>query len=200
MSGAPARGRDSFNRYRGVISLLVRALSALPPGIRVKLLERFRKTRGKKGLVLRYLLLKTLARTCGNNVAVFPDVYLLNPQNISIGNNVSIHPMCYIEGGKSKDPAHGVYIGNEVSIAHACTLIPTSHGYTEKEVPIRDQEISNSAVHVGDNVWLGAKVTVLSGVSIASGCVLAAGSVLTKDTQPDGIYAGVPAKRIKNRY
>lgn len=41
---------------------------------------------------------------------------------------------------------------------------------------------------------------ILSNVKISKGCVIAAGSILTKSTEPYGIYAGVPAKRIKNRF
>ncbi|MBR1536811.1 MAG: hypothetical protein IJ630_07725 [Treponema sp.] len=48
-------------------------------------------------------------------------------------------------------------------------------------------------------MWIGANVTILDGVTVASGCVLAAGSVVTKSTEPNGVYAGVPARRIKER-
>ena len=90
MSVPVMRGRDQFHRYRGAIMFLSRLVGALPRRCRLRLLERFRKTRGKKGLAARYILLKTLARACGDNVAVFPDVYLLNPHNISIGSNYNM--------------------------------------------------------------------------------------------------------------
>ena len=38
----------------------------------------------------------------------------------------------------------------------------------------------------------------MPGVTVGSGCIIAAGAVLTADCSPDGIYAGVPAKRIKD--
>jgi acetyltransferase-like isoleucine patch superfamily enzyme len=41
---------------------------------------------------------------------------------------------------------------------------------------------------------------ILPGVTIGAGCVIAAGSVITKDTDPDTIYAGVPAVAKRRCY
>lgn len=51
---------------------------------------------------------------------------------------------------------------------------------------------------VGDGCWIGANATILPGVTVAPGCVIAAGAVVTKDTEPDGLYAGVPARRVRD--
>ena len=48
-------------------------------------------------------------------------------------------------------------------------------------------------IHVGDNCWFGANVSVMPGVTIGSGCVIAAGSVITKDVPDNSLVAGVPA-------
>jgi maltose O-acetyltransferase len=53
-------------------------------------------------------------------------------------------------------------------------------------------------VSVGNGSWLGTGVTVLPGVTIGEGCVIAAGAVVTADCAPDGLYAGVPARRIRD--
>ena len=53
-------------------------------------------------------------------------------------------------------------------------------------------------IKVGNGCWIGADVTILPGVSIADGCIVGAGAVVTRSTQPDGLYAGNPAKRIKD--
>lgn len=49
-----------------------------------------------------------------------------------------------------------------------------------------------------DGCWLGGNVTVLPGVTIGRGCVIAAGAVVTKSCDPNGLYAGVPARRIRD--
>ena len=49
------------------------------------------------------------------------------------------------------------------------------------------------AVTIGNDVWMGHNVNVLSGVSVGDGAVIAAGAVVTKDVPPYAIVAGVPA-------
>ena len=55
----------------------------------------------------------------------------------------------------------------------------------------------------GRNVVLdkkyGSPLITNDGVTIAKGCVIGANAVVTKDTEPLGIYVGIPAKKIKNR-
>ena len=50
---------------------------------------------------------------------------------------------------------------------------------------------------IGDNVWVGANVTILKGVHIGSGAVIAAGAVVNKDVEPHTVVGGVPAKIIR---
>jgi maltose O-acetyltransferase len=52
-------------------------------------------------------------------------------------------------------------------------------------------------VTIEDGCWIGANATVLPGVRIAGGTVIAAGAVVTRDCEPNSLYAGVPATRIK---
>ena len=53
---------------------------------------------------------------------------------------------------------------------------------------------------VGNDVWIGYGAIVLCGVTIGSGSIIAAGSVVTKDVEPYCIYAGVPAKKVAERF
>lgn len=52
-------------------------------------------------------------------------------------------------------------------------------------------------VTVGHHAFVGVGATVRDGVSIAPDCVIAAGAVLVADTEPGGVYAGVPARRVR---
>lgn len=54
-----------------------------------------------------------------------------------------------------------------------------------------------SPVVIGDGVWVGANVTVLPGVTIGSGALIAAGALLVDDCEPDALYAGAPAKKVR---
>lgn len=190
---ARKRGRDLFRRASGLLNVLSGFYSCFPMKMRIGLLAWHRRTRGKIGLGIRYSLLRTIAASCGDNVSIHSDVYLLCPQNLSIGSNVSLHPMCYLEASGN------IEIGNDVSVAHGVSIISTNHGYSDEGMPIKDQPIVAKRIAISDNVWIGAQAIILAGVRIESGCVVAAGAVVTKSTAKDGIYAGVPARKIKAR-
>jgi acetyltransferase-like isoleucine patch superfamily enzyme len=53
---------------------------------------------------------------------------------------------------------------------------------------------------IEDDVWIGARVTVLRGTRIGRGAVVAAGAVVTRDVAPFTIVGGVPARWIKDRF
>ena len=52
-------------------------------------------------------------------------------------------------------------------------------------------------VHIGNDCWFGASVTVCPGVTIGDNCVIGAGSVVTKDIPPGCFTAGVPCQVIR---
>jgi maltose O-acetyltransferase len=56
----------------------------------------------------------------------------------------------------------------------------------------------SAPVTIGAGSWIGARATIMPGVTIGEGVTVAAGAVVTRDCEPDGLYAGVPATRIKD--
>jgi acetyltransferase-like isoleucine patch superfamily enzyme len=191
------RGREIFSKYKKIISLFVAYYKLFPLKKRIKLFVKHRNSRGKIGLGIRYALLKSIAKSCGDNVSVFEGVFLLNPQNLSVGNNVSIQPLCYIECGN--DENGGLVIEDDVSIAHGVTVMTTTHTYEDESLPIKDQPVVSKKVVIKNNVWIGAKATILAGNTVNSGSIVGAAAVVTKDVPENSIVAGVPAKVIKTR-
>lgn len=62
------------------------------------------------------------------------------------------------------------------------------------------RKLSSTTTSIGNDVWVGHGVIVISGVNIGDGAIIAAGAVVTKDVPPFAIVGGVPAKIIKYRF
>lgn len=140
-------------------------------------------------------------------------VGLLNKTGAEIHKSVNIMPGCYFQSHKIKigyksyinrglkmidgGRQESVTIGNEVLIGPNCLLAAATHKINKRSSRRAGPGYSKPIV-IKDGCWLGGNVTVLPDVTIAKGCIIAAGAVVTKSTQPDGLYAGVPARRIKD--
>ena len=57
---------------------------------------------------------------------------------------------------------------------------------------------TKGGVTIGNNVWIGDKVVILSGVTIGDGAIIGANSVVTKNVERQSIVAGIPARTISN--
>lgn len=185
-------GRESFKKYRKLISLLAAVFSLFGRKGNASLLRFCRHTTGRMGLVLRYIFLRNCAAKIGENVSVHPGVYLLNVHRLALGDNVSIHPMCYI------DAVGEVVVGNNVSVAHSSSVLSSNHQWTDGTRAIKYNEIKMGAVHIADDVWIGCGVRILAGVTIETRAIVAAGSVVTGNVSSNTIVGGVPAKVLKS--
>ncbi|MDD6000993.1 MAG: gamma carbonic anhydrase family protein [Bacteroidales bacterium] len=95
---------------------------------------------------------------------------------IRIGNRVNIQDNACLHATFKTSPLN---IGNNVSIAHNAIV----HGCTIK-----------------DNVLIGMGAIVMDDAVIEENCIVAAGAVVTKGTKTEkgSVYAGCPAKKIKD--
>lgn len=53
---------------------------------------------------------------------------------------------------------------------------------------------------IGNDVWIGERVSILNGIKIGNGAIIAAGAIVTKDVPDYAIVGGIPAKIIKFRF
>lgn len=115
------------------------------------------------------------------------------PYRLVIGNNVTLNE------GVVLNAAGGIKIGDNVRIGMRTTMITSDHIIESRDVPIYLQGISAAPIHIEDDVWIGANVTILKNVRIGRGAVIAAGAVVTKEVPAYAIVGGVPARLIKMR-
>lgn len=116
------------------------------------------------------------------------------PENIYIGHN------SYVNGGYiCASKSAKIVIGDDCLISFNVHLRTDMHNYIDRNVLIRNQGFTEKDIIIGNDVWIGFGAQIMAGVKIADGCVIGAGAVVTKDTEPYGVYVGVPAQLKKFR-
>lgn len=128
---------------------------------------------------------------------VHKSVYFGGKSDIS--SDVEIDEYAYIGPGCKIYP--NVSIGKFTIFANDVSIIGGDHRYDVVGLPIvLSGRAEIKPTKIGCDCWVGAHSIINCGVNIADGCIIAAGAVVSKDTEPYGIYGGVPARRIKNRF
>ncbi|WP_234963240.1 acyltransferase [Acinetobacter johnsonii] len=95
------------------------------------------------------------------------------------------------------DYSGGIEIGSNIAISEGAKIFTHNHNVHGIYKNWNLNPISFSKLIIEDNAWIGANAIILESVkTIGEGSIIAAGSVLTKNTEPYGIYAGNPAKKI----
>ena len=114
---------------------------------------------------------------------------------IKIGNNVGLGTHGYYGCGVGS-----LEIGDDCIFGNYVSIHPENHNYEDLTIPIRLQGVhSMGGVRIGNNCWIGAKVTILDGTIIGNGCIVAAGAVVKGEFPNNVIIGGVPAKILKYR-
>lgn len=109
---------------------------------------------------------------------------------IEIGDHVGIGEFSRIGG------SGGVKIGKNTHMAQYLSIHPENHKFDQPDKDIIDQGTIRAPIVIGENCWIGAKVTILAGVHIGDNCVIGAGSIVTKSIPRNSIAVGVPAKVV----
>lgn len=84
-----------------------------------------------------------------------------------------------------------ITVEDDVVVGYDTTIL--CHGYLHDDYHVGDVRIERGAA-------IGAQCLVLPGVTIGAGAVVGAMSLVTRDVPPGEFWAGVPAKRIRDRY
>jgi len=112
-------------------------------------------------------------------------------KGLKIGNNSAVGR--FTEFGA----AGGIEIGNDVIMGAYISMHSENHNYSDPSRLIREQGVTSIGIKIGDNVWVGAKVTFLDGCIVGNNSVVAAGAVVNGQYPDNSIIGGVPAKILK---
>lgn len=149
------------------------------------------------------------------NTYVSPNSQLADYIKIGSGthlNDTTIGKCTYIVGAKCSIVNIGAFcsIGPQVLIGglgiHPTKILSTNPIFysTKKQCGIsfsKTNEFTELATTIiGNDVWIGARATILDGIIIGDGAIIAAGAMVTKNIPPYAIAGGVPAKIIKYRF
>ncbi len=137
----------------------------------------------------RYEIMKSFLGKCDSTTTI------LSPFSCDYGKNIKVGKYFFMNYGGVILDGNDVIIGDYVFIAPNCVISCAGHAL-DKEQRNKGLEIARKIV-IGDNVWIGANVTILPGVTIGNDSVIGACSVVTKDI-PTGVIAfGNPCKVIR---
>jgi maltose O-acetyltransferase len=110
--------------------------------------------------------------------------------DIAIGDHSMINHRAYFD-----TRAH-IELGSGVGIATDVMLCTSTHDLGPEHK--RWGAYKTAPITIGAGAWIGVRAVVLPGVTIGEGAIVAAGAVVTADVEPNAVYGGVPAKRIRS--
>lgn len=135
----------------------------------------------------------------GNNVKIGAFSSISSTSHMSkygkgfkIGNNSGVGR--FTEFGSSG----GIDIGNDVIMGSYISFHSENHNFDDISKPIREQGVTSQGIKLGNNIWVGAKVTFLDGCEIGDNSVVAAGAVVKGSFPKNVVIGGIPAKIIKH--
>ena len=118
---------------------------------------------------------------------------------VEIQKNVTIGKKCKISSHSFI--CEGVTFGDNCFIGHGVTFINDNNPASVNDKGELEQEEDWAGrfvkTNVGDNVSIGSNATILGDITIGDGCLIGAGSVVTKNVPADQVWAGNPAKMIR---
>lgn len=136
----------------------------------------------------RVMLLRAFGARIGRGVVIKPYLRVKFPWRLRVGDHVWLGEGVWI------DNLGEVEIGHQVCISQGVYLCTGSHdwGAPGFDLVVRP-------IRISDHAWICARATLGPGVTIGEGAVLALGAVASRNLDPWQIYAGVPARAIRQR-
>ena len=137
---------------------------------------------------LKVVLLRAFGARVGRGVVVKPRVNVKYPWNLAIGDHSWLGEAVWL------DNLAPVRIGADACLSQGAMVETGNHDWSRPTFDLLVKEVV-----IEDGAWMAVRSLALPGARLASHAVLGAGSVLAGDSQPYGIYVGVPARKVRER-
>jgi maltose O-acetyltransferase len=137
----------------------------------------------------RHEILKDILGRC------FEDTTILSPFSCDYGYHIKVGKMFFMNYGCVILDTADVTFGDHVFVAPNCVFSCPGHAI-DAELRNKGYEIARK-ITIGNNVWIGASVTILPGITIGDNSIIGAGSVVTHDIPKNVIAVGNPCHILR---
>lgn len=137
---------------------------------------------------LRVFILKLYGAKISKKVIIYSSVKIWSPSNLKIGADTCLGPNVNVYN------VSRVAIGNNTIISQDVEVCTPSHNFTKQSF-----DLVSEPIQIGANCWIAAGAFVGPGSKIEDGVVLGARAVTVGQNLQVGVYAGNPAKKIKEK-
>lgn len=145
------------------------------------------------GMAMRNAVYRILGMKIKGFCWIQPGVTIVNLSRLRVGKNFGCNSGTYINA------IGGIRMGNDVLIGSNVTISSGKHEIEGRETSVFSRPALPMPIIFGNDIWLGAGVSVLPGIQIADGTVVGANAVITKNTERYSVMVGIPARIIRYR-
>lgn len=136
----------------------------------------------------RAMLLRLFGARLGPDCHIYPKAVIWAPWNLRCEDVVAVADEAIVYNPSP------ITLRSHSTVSQQAYLCGATHDYDDPAFPM-----TSAPIDIGRYAWVCARATVLPGITIGDGAVLGLGSVASRDLEPWTVYAGLPAKKIKER-
>lgn len=140
--------------------------------------------------ILRGRALRGARVRVGSAALVYGGQMVQGRGTLRFGVGAFVNHGCYFDTVANIDVGEGVFLSDHVRVLTSTHEIGTRTR--------RAGRLVGMPVLIGAGTWVGSGAVIMPGVRIGAGCIVGANALVTKDCDPDGVYVGTPARRVRS--